>query len=80
MNIKALYTLFKRSRITKKILIGAIYEYIGSKNGLRTVAWKNGMTHQALYAQILLNKIRFCIGSMEEWDDTPSIMVLGKEV
>jgi len=49
MNIKALYTLFKRSRIPKKIIIGAIYEYIGSKNGLRTVAWKNGMTHQALW-------------------------------
>ena len=49
MNIKVLYTLFKRSRITKKIIIGAIYEYIGSKNGLRKVAWKNGMTHQALW-------------------------------
>jgi len=50
MNIKALYSLFKRSRIPKKIAIGAIYEYIiGSKNGLRTVAWKNGMPHQALW-------------------------------
>jgi len=49
MNIKALYTLFKRSRINKKRIIGAIYEYIGSKNGLRAVAWKNGMRHQALW-------------------------------
>ena len=43
MNNKALYTLFKRSRIPKKIIIGAIYEYIGSKNGLRKVAWKKRM-------------------------------------
>ena len=49
MNIKALYTLFKRSRIPKKIVKGAIYEYIGSKNGLRKVTWKNGITHQALW-------------------------------
>ena len=47
-NIKALYSLFKRSRIPKKIVIGTSDEYIGSKNGLRTVAWKNGITHQAL--------------------------------
>jgi len=33
-----LYTLFKRSRILKKIIIGASDEYIGSKNGLRKVA------------------------------------------
>ena len=49
MNIQALYSLFKRSRIPKKIVIGAIYEYIGSKNGLRKIAWKNGMTQQALW-------------------------------
>ena len=49
MNIKTPYTLFKRSRIPKKIVIGAIYEYSGSKNGLRKVAWKNGITQQALW-------------------------------
>ena len=49
MNIKALYTLFKRNRINKKIVREASDEYIGSKNGLRTVAWKNGITHQALW-------------------------------
>ena len=36
---KALYTLFKRSRITKKGVIGASEEYTGSKNGLSKVAW-----------------------------------------
>jgi len=49
MNVKTLYTLFKRSRITKKIIIGASEEYSCSKNGLRTVAWKNGITQQALW-------------------------------
>jgi len=49
MNTITLYSLFKGSRIPKKIIIRAIYEYIGSKNGLRTVAWKNGLTHQALW-------------------------------
>jgi len=38
MNVKALYSLFKQSRIPKKIIIGAIYEYIGSKNELRKIA------------------------------------------
>ena len=49
MNIQALYSLFKRSRIPKKIVIGASDEYSGSKKGLRKVAWKNGITHQALW-------------------------------
>jgi len=49
MNKLRIYSLFKGSRIPKKIIIRAIYEYIGSKNGLRTVAWKNGLTHQALW-------------------------------
>jgi len=53
MNINALYELFKRSRIPKEILIEAIYEYIGSKNGLREVAWKNGITHQALWYWVM---------------------------
>ena len=48
MNIKALYTLFKRSRIPKKRVIGTSDEYIGLKKRLRKVAWKNGITHQAL--------------------------------
>jgi len=49
MKVITLYSLFKGSRIPKKIIIRAIYEYIDSKNGLRTVAWKNGLTHQALW-------------------------------
>jgi len=49
MNIKPLYSLFKRSRIPKKIIIEASDEYVGSKNGLRKVAWKNGITQQALW-------------------------------
>jgi len=49
MNIKALYTLFKRSRINKRIVRGASEEYSGSKKGLSKVAWKNGMTQQALW-------------------------------
>ena len=49
MKFSKLNKLFIRSRIPKKIIIKAIYEYIGSKNGLRTVAWKNGITHQALW-------------------------------
>ena len=34
MNTQALYTLFKRSRINKKIIIGVSEEYSGSKKGL----------------------------------------------
>jgi len=49
LNKLKIYSLFKGSRIPKKIIIRAIYEYIGSKNGLRTVGWKNGLTHQALW-------------------------------
>ncbi|UJG43292.1 MAG: hypothetical protein K9W46_13080 [Candidatus Heimdallarchaeum endolithica] len=49
MKFSKLNKLFIRSRIPKKIIIKAIYEYIGSKNGLRTVAWKNGLTHQTLW-------------------------------
>ncbi|UJG44349.1 MAG: hypothetical protein K9W46_04005 [Candidatus Heimdallarchaeum endolithica] len=48
MKTQKLSALFKRCRVPKKIIIKAIYEYIGSKNGLRTVAWKNGLTHQTL--------------------------------
>jgi len=44
MNVKTVYTLFKRSRINKKIAIGASEEYGGSKKGLRKVAWKKGIT------------------------------------
>jgi len=49
MKVITLYSLFKGRRIPKKIIIRAIYEYIDSKNGLRTIAWKNGLTHQALW-------------------------------
>jgi len=49
MNIKALYALFQRSRINKKIVRGASEEYRGSKKGLGKVAWKDGMTQQALW-------------------------------
>jgi len=34
MNVKTLYTLFKRSRINKKIVRGASEEHSGSKKGL----------------------------------------------
>jgi len=49
MKTQKLSALFKRSRVPKKIIIKAIYEYIDSKNGLRTVTWKNGLTHQTLW-------------------------------
>jgi len=47
--ISKISTLFKRCRVTKKKLIKAIYEYIGSKNGLRIEAWKNGLIHQTVW-------------------------------
>jgi len=48
MNVKKLYSLFKRSRINKRRVIGASDEYSGSKKGLRRIAWKNWITHEAL--------------------------------
>jgi len=48
MNIKTVYSLFKRGRIPKKIVRGASDEYSGSKKGLRKVGWKNEITQQAL--------------------------------
>jgi len=49
MQSSKLNKLFIRSRIPKKIIIKASYEYIRSKNGLKIVAWKNGITHKALW-------------------------------
>jgi len=44
MKIKELDSIFKRNRIPKEIILKAFYEYIGSKNGLRLVAWLNGIS------------------------------------
>ncbi|MHA1687554.1 MAG: hypothetical protein ACTSYD_14315 [Candidatus Heimdallarchaeaceae archaeon] len=49
MKNEILNKIFTKNRVPREIIIKAFYEYIGSKNGLRTVAWFNGLTHQALW-------------------------------